>query len=213
MWPRGGDALNEVLRHCAVFNLTFRGLRSAFGVGFALGLILSTTGAAAELEPWAPRANCSVSPRGGGGLVPAAQDALKRIGAEHRITQSFNPIPAASNYHGKDQTIDGRPLTAAVDLSVNCLGENEIKQFLSALAEAGFAAWYRQDGVDGWKGAKHVHAVFAAEPLKPQLKGQVQSWLDGRTGLVGNARYKYWQPSDSQKQAVAKVYRDSKAAK
>lgn len=205
--------MNGVMRHRAVSKLTFRALGPAIGIGLALVTALNATIAVAESAPWTSRSDCLVSPRGTGGLVPAAQDALVRIGAEHRITQSFNPSSSASNYHGKDQEIDGRPLTSAVDLSVACLGEKEIKQFLSALAEAGFAAWYRQDGVDGWKGAKHVHAVYAAEPLKPHLKSQVQSWLNGRTGLIGNAQYKYWQPSDSQKQAVAKVYQESKATK
>jgi len=186
---------------------------TAFCLGlFLFGAFVCPHGSAvAQTPPWEPRPNCAVAPRGTGGLVPVAQRALEQAHVDHRVTQTINASADAANYHGQDLLVGGRAYTAAVDLSVSCLGDDDIKQLLSALADAGFAAWYRADGKDGWKGRAHVHAVYAAEPLKLQLRGQVKSWLNGRTGLKGDAVYKYWQPSDAQRQAVERSYRATKS--
>jgi hypothetical protein len=175
-----------------------------------LALLLPVSLACAEGEPWRPRQDCAIAKHSPGGLVPQALAALGTIGADHRITQTINASTIASNYHGRDQTIDGKDVTAAVDISVRCLDEASIKRFLSELALSGFAAWYREDGRDSWKGSAHIHAVWAAEPLKRQLRAQITSWLAGRTGLVGDAKYKYWQPSETERARVREAYEASK---
>lgn len=166
--------------------------------------------ARAEGEPWRARQGCAIAKRSHDGLVPQALEALRTIGADHRITQTINPGTAPANYHGRDQSIGGNDVTVAVDTSVRCLDAESIRRLLSALALTGFAAWYREDGEDGWKGNAHIHAVWAAEPLKRQLRAQVASWLAGRTGLVGDAKYQFWQPSDGERAKVNESYEASK---
>jgi len=157
---------------------------------------------ATRAAPWAPTRECDVKPRGDVGLLPAARQALESGGIGHRITRTLDADPSPKNYHGTDVTIDGHAYTSAVDLSVRCMNDDGIRQLLAELARLGFAAWYRQDGKDGWTGANHVHAVWASKPLKHQLQGQVCSWLNGRTGLKGDGVYHFWQPSPEQRAAI-----------
>lgn len=175
------------------------------------GMFALATNSVAAAERWSPRADCSFVPSGDNRLPPEAQSALVALDIEHRITQTLNNRKTASNYHGPDMTLKGRTYTAAVDLSVRCLDASSIKRLLSQLANHGFAAWYRENGKDGWKGANHIHAVWAAEPLKPQLRDQIKSWLNGRTGLVGNGKYEFWQPSAEELLKVSAQYEASKA--
>lgn len=51
-----------------------------------------------------------------------------------------------------DQIVDDRAYTAAVDLSVNCLGEDDIKQLLSALADSGLQVGTGETVRTGGKG-------------------------------------------------------------
>jgi hypothetical protein len=176
----------------------------------AFALLLPFSLAHADGEPWNPRRDCAIAKRSQDGLVPQALQALVTIGVEHRITQTINPSSAAANYHGRDLSVDGKDVTAAVDISVRCLDVDAIRRLLSELAANGFAAWYREDGRDGWRGNAHIHAVWAAEPLKRQLRAQVSSWLAGRTGLVGDARYEFWQPTDQLRATVSAKYEASK---
>jgi hypothetical protein len=172
----------------------------------AAALLSASAVALARSDPWLPNPTCAVAPRGTKGLLASAMQALETVGVAHRITRSLDLDSSAANYHGPDVTISDEKFTAAVDISVRCLDEEGIKQLLGRLAVAGFAAWYRANGKDSWKGADHVHAVWAAEPLKRQLRGQVQSWLEGKTGLVGDAQYKFWQPSEDQRLSVKSAY-------
>ena len=64
---------------------------------------------------------------------------------------------------------------------------------------AGFAAWYRKDGQDGWTGPPHIHAIWAGCRLKPVLQQQVEDWLRGGNGLYSNSRYQFWQASAEMK--------------
>lgn len=169
--------------------------------------------AQAQAEPWSPSAACAVRPRGTAGLHPDAKAALEQGGVDHRITRSLDHDSSPANYHGPDTTIAGEPVSAAVDISVRCLTEEDIKRLLGKLATLGFAAWYREDGKDGWKGSNHIHAVWAAEPLKRQLRRQVDSWVAGRTGLVGDAPYTFWKPTDEERMAIQQFYDKSKAAR
>lgn len=179
-----------------------------------------TARAFADDAPWAPHSGCRPTNRGVSKLIPEAQIALKKLKLDHRVSQSLNTDRTdPRNYHWADSKIEGQEVSAAVDLSVECgstksakqpLDPNEIKQLLSALTDAGFVAWYRKNGQDGWIGGDHVHAVYAKEPLKPQLQRQIASWLEGRTGLKNNAPYSFWSPTDSQKLAVRTAYEASK---
>jgi hypothetical protein len=173
-------------------------------------LALFTCPIPGHAEPWSESPNCRVAPRGTEGLLPQAKSALGAAGADHRITRSLDRDPGGANYHGPDATIENRQFTAAVDISVRCVDEEGIKELLGRLAQSGFAAWYRKNGKDSWKGNNHIHAVWAAEPLKRQLRGQVASWLAGRTGLVGDAKYSFWQPSEDERAVVKSAYEASK---
>lgn len=172
--------------------------------------IVTASAAFAQTTTWAPARTCMVVTRSPEGLVPAALNALKKINVDHRITQTINHSSAAGNYHGRDTVVGVAEYTAAVDISVRCLDQSAIRSLLSALALHGFAAWYREPNVDGWKGSPHIHAVWASEPLKPRLRDQVQSWLAGRNGLVSNSKYKFWQPNEQEKNSIASAYDASK---
>lgn len=168
------------------------------------------TALGAEDLPWKPTAACPLSKHSHEGLHPKALEALAQIDISHRITQTINLSNAGANYHGPDQRIDGKEVTSAVDISVRCLGTAEIKRLISTLASKGFAAWYRQDGQDDWKGPAHIHAVWAEEPLKRQLRSQIASWLAGRNGLVGDANYQFWQPTSGEVRSISQRYKASK---
>ena len=137
------------------------------------------------------------------GLHPRASDALRAAGvAGWRITQTIGNAPASAGYHAADGSVNGRTYCAAVDLSTSGLTETQIHNLLEKLAKVGFAVWYRKDGRDGWRGANHIHAVYANSKMKAQLRAQVRSWLDGRTGLVGNGVYGWHKFSATAKAAV-----------
>lgn len=157
--------------------------------------------------PWAPEARCKLNPAKPQGLHPDAYSALQKRAIAHRITQGINHSPGRGNVHDTDITIKGVPYTGAADISVRCLTEAQIRTMLAALAELGFAGWYRKDGHDDWTGPPHIHAVFAGSALKPVLRRQVESWLEGRNGLGSNEMYRFWQPSAGMKDQVRALYR------
>jgi hypothetical protein len=162
---------------------------------------------AAQPAPWAPDARCKLNPSKPAGLHPDAYSALQKHSIAHRITQGINHSPDRGNVHDTDVTIKGVAYTGAADISVRCLAPPQIQTMLARLAGAGFAAWYRKDGEDGWRGPPHIHAVWAGSRLKPVLRQQVQSWLAGRNGLGSNQPYKFWQPSTDLKDQVRALYR------
>lgn len=164
---------------------------------------------AAESFLWGPHMRCTLNPARPRGLHPGALSALEGLSLTHRITNSLNNSPKRGNVHGADGTVDGQPYTGAVDISVRCLTDEQIKSLTGRLADAGFAAWYRKPGQDGWSGDPHIHAVWAGCRLKPVLQQQVGSWLAGRNGLVSNRVYQFWQPSDETKAKVERLYRAS----
>lgn len=126
------------------------------------------------------------------GLHPRASDALRAAGVSAwRITQTIGNAPASAGYHAQDGTANGRPYTAAIDLSTSGMSTTQIHNLLERLAKVGYAGWYRKDGTDGWTGANHIHAVYANCKMKSQLRAQVRSWLVGRNGLVSNTKYKF----------------------
>lgn len=126
------------------------------------------------------------------GLHPRASDALRAAGVPAwRITQTVGNAPASAGVHLADGTVNGKPYTAAVDLSVSGLSSSQIHNLLERLGKVGYAAWYRKTGSDGWNGSNHIHGVYANCKMKSALRSQVRSWLVGRNGLVSNTLYKW----------------------
>jgi hypothetical protein len=158
-------------------------------------------------HPWAPEFRCNLNPAKPQGLHPDAYSRLQGLAVAHRITQGINHSPDRGNVHDTDGTFDGTPYTGAVDISVRCLTQAQIKSLLASLANSGFAAWYRKAGQDGWSGPPHIHAVWAGCRLKPVLQEQVDGWLGGRNGLSSNEPYQFWQPSQDMKEKLRKMYR------
>ncbi|MBA3539858.1 MAG: hypothetical protein H0T79_09530, partial [Deltaproteobacteria bacterium] len=141
------------------------------------------------------------------GLHSRASDALRAAGVSAwRITQTIGNAPASAGVHARDGYVNGKPYTAAVDLSVSGLSTTQIHNLLERLAKLGFAVWYRKGGSDGWSGANHMHAVYANSAMKSALRSQVRSWLVGRNGLVSNSIYQFHKFSASAKANVKGKY-------
>jgi hypothetical protein len=177
-----------------------------------VGLQASVPGAFAQKSdqtasyPWAPAIRCNLHPQRSQGLHPDAYARLQEMAVAHRITQGINHSTAKGNVHDTDGTDNGDTYTGAVDISVGCLTQKQIKALLVCLANAGFAAWFRDDGQDGWSGPPHIHAVWAGCRLKPALQKQVKSWLDGRNGLRSDQPYQFWRASLEMKENVNSLY-------
>ncbi len=139
------------------------------------------------------------------GLHPRASDGLRAAGvAAWRITQTIGNAPASAGVHLADGSVNGKPYTAAVDLSVRSMSEAQIHNLLEKLAKVGFAAWYRKSGSDGWSGSNHIHGVYANCKMKSALRSQVRSWLVGRNGLVSNTPYR-WHTFSAQAKSTVKA--------
>jgi hypothetical protein len=157
--------------------------------------------------PWSQGYKCNLKKPNARGLYPEALLELTKLNLDHRITQALNKATAKNNYHNVDSLINDQEYTGAVDISVRCLNTDQIRSLLSKLAASGFAGWYRMDGVDGWHGPPHVHAVWAGAKLKPILRWQIDSWMEGRNGLVSNLNYAFWQPSDGERLKIREIIR------
>lgn len=170
------------------------------------GFKSNTAFAVLQVPPWAPDARCVLNPARPQGLHPDAESALRKQAIAHRITQGINHSLNRGNVHDTDVTIKGIAYTAAADISVRCLTSSQIQALLGTLAVSGFAGWYRKDGEDGWKGPPHIHAIYVGSTLKPVLKRQVESWLNGRNGLGSDQLYKFWQASPEMRHQVRALY-------
>lgn len=137
------------------------------------------------------------------GLDPRARGPLLSVVHPSRVSLALHDLRESSGAH---QPEPGSIHTAAVDLYVVDLSVPEIRHLLDTLGRAGFAAWYRYPGRDGWPSRylPHVHAVYAGVPLKAQLRGQVRDYLRGRNGLRSHARYAFHR---FHPKAVATVHR------
>src|SRR5881396_586599 len=176
---------------------------------FICSLQFSIAWAAAQQFPWAPEIRCNLNPGRPEGLHPGAYSALQRVAVAHRITQGINNSSERRNVHNTDVTINGKAYTGAVDISVRCLTEAQIKSLLAVLADQGFAAWYRKDGRDDWTGPPHIHAIWAGCSLKPVLRRQVENWFEGGNGFGSGRPYQFWQPSAAMTEKVRALYRSS----
>ena len=106
------------------------------------------------------------------GLHPDASDQLRCAGiGAAQITQTIGDAPASAGYHARDGFADGKPYTAAVDISVRGLSEGAIRVLLGRLGAGGFAPWYRKPGSDGWPSdeAPHIHAIYVGCRMKSSL--------------------------------------------
>jgi hypothetical protein len=99
-----------------------------------------------------------------------------------RIGQTLGDHPRSVGYHKRDgvATLNGERIeySAAVDLGTWDLDEARIKRFVEALAQQGFAAFYRSG--PKWQGNEHIHAIYALLPMKVQLRRQVRQFLRER---------------------------------
>jgi hypothetical protein len=182
----------------------------ALATNWSMPAAAAAAATAAESFPWGPEARCNLNRANPAGLHPGAFSALQRVAVTHRITQGIdNNLSDRGNVHYADLTIGGIGYTGAVDISVRCLSEAQIRTLLARLADLGFAAWYRKDGQDDWKGPPHIHAVWAGSPLKPVLRRQVESWLNNGNGLGSGREYRFWQPSVQMKETVRALYQSS----
>ena len=126
------------------------------------------------------------------GLHPDASDALRALGiTADRISQTIGNAPASAGTHAVDGTVDGVAFSAATDLRTGGLTETEIADELEALGTAGFAAWYRHTGHDGWSGVTHIHAVWVNVGIKRSLRDQAHDYCNWKNGLASHAIYQF----------------------
>lgn len=159
--------------------------------------------------PWARDVVCNLNPSNSRGLHPDAIAALRSLSLDHRVTQGINHSVDRGNVHDTDVTIGGTRYTGAVDISVRCLTEPQIRTLLSSLADAGFAGWFRKPNEDSWTGPPHIHAIWVRCPLKTVLRRQVESWLQGKNGLQTDLPYAFWKASAELNSKIASLYKAS----
>ena len=131
-----------------------------------------------------------------------------------RLGQTIGTAPASAGTHEQDGTDpEGHPYTAAVDLSLRRptpIDVETIHTLLETLGRHGFAAWYRDPGDDGWPEdqVRHIHAVYAGEPMKLALRHQIHDYcaVPNRNGLASHAPYRFFHPSEEAVAAVRTLF-------
>jgi hypothetical protein len=143
------------------------------------------------------------------GLHPDASDALRAIGVTAAgISQTIGSAAASAGTHAQDGTSGGYEYSAATDLRITGMSSTEIGAFLDDLAKAGFVAWYRHPGYDGWPAseAPHVHAIWVGAKMKLSLRNQVRDFMAGKNGLASHTHYSFHTWSQCIKDALWKRY-------
>lgn len=121
------------------------------------------------------------------GMAPAAFNGFVRAcNRAHvnpwRISQTLGNHPRSVGYHLRDGFVSyqGKRLeySAAVDMATDDLDRQQIDRLVACLGREGFAAFYRSG--PKWRDDEHIHAVYAALPMKPQLRRQVRQWVAAR---------------------------------
>jgi hypothetical protein len=112
------------------------------------------------------------------------------IDPSDRVMQTIGNAPASAGFHAQDGVLNGQPYCAAVDLRTRDLSREQILEFLKQLARNGFACWYRFEG--SFTNNQHIHAVYAALPMKPELRAQVRDFLADRNGLASHAKEHFY---------------------
>jgi hypothetical protein len=146
------------------------------------------------------------------GLHPKASDALREINVPaSQIMQTIGDASASKGVHLPDGNVNGKPYTAAVDLSTRGLSNAEVKKLLERLGRVGFAAWFRDPGHDGWPSgeSEHIHAVYAGVPMKDRLDIQVRDYLHQKNGLSSHTKYEFYHWSIKAMKRVAHLFRNS----
>src|SRR4029077_21154904 len=82
-------------------------------------------------HPWAPEVRCNLNPAKPQGLHPDAFSSLQGLAVAHRITQAINHSPDRGNGRDTDGTFNVKPYTGAVDISIRCLTQAQIKSLLA----------------------------------------------------------------------------------
>jgi hypothetical protein len=139
------------------------------------------------------------------GLDYRAREALLKIVHPSRVSYTLQNKKESAGMHLPEP---GTNTTAAADLYVGDLSESQIHDLLDSLGRAGFAAWYRTPGRDGWPALylPHVHAVYAGVPLKAGLRVQVRDYLNGKNGLRSHQRYRFHTYDPAAVAAVRQLY-------
>ena len=151
------------------------------------------------------------------GMHPKAWEAWIQSGVPaSRIGQTVGNAPASAGTHGADGTFLGehgskRPYTAAVDVRIKDLDDDQVWALLGQLSQRGFAAFYRKPGFDGWPATevRHVHAVFAGVPMKEALKRQVRDYLEDppKDGLAHHHDYGFFKPSQYARGVIDSLFK------
>ena len=136
-----------------------------------------------------------------------------------RIMQTCGNAPASAGSHAKDGTfkdLDGKTKTycAAVDISTRTkpggpqMSAKAVKNVLFYLGKAGFAAWYRDPGHDGWPSNEvhHIHAVYAGVPMKSMLDRQVLDYSVCKNGLKSHAKYAFYCANPNMRTTVKNLW-------
>ena len=146
------------------------------------------------------------------GMLPEAFAAYLATGYKmQRVGQTMtvpgHVVAASAGTHDQDGVLGGIPYAVCVDFRVKDMTEMQVKTFLMSLWSSGFAAWYRcaKHPEDHWLGVTHVHAAWAAAPMKAPCRKQVHSFCHKPTltGLKSDLEYHFAQPSDMQRQKIA----------
>lgn len=136
------------------------------------------------------------------GIDPLASDALRKAGfTEDDVVQGLGNASASAGTHKAEP---GSEYTAAVDLSTAGKSDAEIRDMLERLRSQGFACWYR--GGEKWESNEHIHAIYSGIPMKESLQNQVEAYVNGKDGLVGDNDETYAPPTDREKNIVSTLY-------
>jgi hypothetical protein len=115
---------------------------------------------------------------------------VAEINPNGRIMQTIGDAAASGGVHAQDGTLNGQQYCAAVDLRTRDLTRSQVKHLLRRLAECGFACWYRYTGA--FTSNEHIHAIYAALPMKVALRRQITDFLNDRDGLRGHGEEKFY---------------------
>ena len=137
------------------------------------------------------------------GMLPGAFEAYvqacaaAKLAPEH-VVQTVGHAALSAGYHEADGHFvnaagEREAYCAATDLSVRHPREltgAEVSQLLLALLHHGFCPFWRHEGV--FMAGPHIHMIWVATAMKPQLRAQVHDFCHGRDGLVSHSPDSFW---------------------
>lgn len=111
--------------------------------------------------------------------------------SKERIVQCIGQASASAGTHGKDGADShGHDFSCATDIHINDLTETQIHTVLLALADKGFAGWWRHTG--SFANNRHCHFVWSGYQMKRSLRNQIHDFLAHKNGLVGHDTDEFW---------------------